>query len=253
MNILVAEDEALAAERLIKMIGEYDPAITVVAQPDSVSDVVSILKSRKSIDLIFLDIQLADGKSFEIFDQVTTEVPIIFTTAFDQFALKAFKFHSIDYLLKPVQAEELYQAIDKFKRISTQATLSQESIQSLKGLIEQKSNAYKQRIVLKTGNKLQFRATSEVSYFMADGKEVYMVAQKESRKYLVAYTLEELEQVLSPDDFFRISRKHIVRADAIAEVKGTMTNRLEVRLNNTEETLVISRERATDFKKWLDR
>lgn len=252
MNILLAEDEALAAERLIKMIVDYDPSMTVVAQPDSVSDVVGILKSRTPIDLIFLDIQLADGKSFEIFNQVTTEVPIIFTTAFDQFALKAFKLHSIDYLLKPVQAEELYQAIDKFKRFYTQA-LSKESIQSLRGLIEQKSSAYKQRIVLKTGNKLQFRAASEVAYFLADGKEVYMVAQNENRKYLVGYTLEELEQLLSPDDFFRISRKHIVRADAIAEVKGTMTSRLEVRLNNNEEMLAISRERATDFKKWLDR
>jgi DNA-binding LytR/AlgR family response regulator len=252
MNIVVAEDEALAAERLIKMIVEYDPTMSVVAQPDSVSEVIGILKSLKPIDLMFLDIQLADGKCFEIFDHVTTAVPIIFTTAFDQFALKAFKLHSIDYLLKPVQADELHQAIDKFKRFYTQP-FSPDSIQSLKGLIEQKTVAYKQRIVLKAGNKLQFRAAADVAYFMADGKEVYMVAQKENRKYLVGYTLEELEQLLSPDDFYRISRKYIVRVDAIAEIKGTMANRLEVRLNNMEEMLTISRDRAMDFKKWLDR
>lgn len=254
MNVLVAEDEALAAERLIKMIGEYDSSIAVVAQPDSVSDVITFLKSGKSIDLMFLDIQLADGKSFEIFDSVLTDVPIIFTTAFDQYTLKAFKLHSIDYLLKPVQVEELRNAMDKFKRLKTKSALSNESIESLRELIETKSPSYKQRIVVKAGNKLQFRPAEEVAYFFADGKEAYMVTQKENRKHLVGYTLEELEQLLHPDDFFRISRKFIVRADAIAEVKGTMTTRLEVRLNhNNDHSLTVSRERITDFKKWLDK
>jgi DNA-binding LytR/AlgR family response regulator len=252
MNVLVAEDEALAAERLIKMIEVYDSAINVVVQLDSVSDVITFLKSGKSIDLMLLDIQLADGKSFEIFDSVHTDVPVIFTTAYDQYMLKAFKVHSIDYLLKPVQAAELGNAIDKFKRLKKSTGLSNESIESLRELIETKS--YKQRIVVKAGNKLQFRPAEEVAYFFADGKEAYMVTQKENRKHLVGYTLEELEQVLHPNEFFRISRKFIVRADAIAEVKGTMTTRLEVRLNhNNDHSLTVSRERVTDFKKWLDR
>ncbi|MFM9838107.1 MAG: LytR/AlgR family response regulator transcription factor [Cyclobacteriaceae bacterium] len=254
MNVLLAEDETLAAERLVKMIGEYDPTIKIVAQPDSVSEVISILKTDKTIDLMFLDIQLADGKSFEIFDSILSDVPIIFITAYDQYALKAFKHHSIDYLLKPVQAEELHKAIDKFNRLKVKSALSEESIQSLKELIHKKTPEYKQRIVVKAGNKLQFRQAEEVAYFFADGKEAYMVTQKENRKHLIGYTLEELEQLLQPNDFFRISRKFIVRADAIAEVKGTMTTRLEVRLNyNTDQQLTVSRERVSDFKKWLDR
>jgi DNA-binding LytR/AlgR family response regulator len=254
MNVLLAEDEALAAERLVKMIGDYDPSITIAAQPDSVSEVIAFLKSGKPIDLMFLDIQLADGKSFEIFDTLLTDVPIIFTTAYDQYALKAFKLHSIDYLLKPVQKEELTASIDKFKRLKTKAALSSENIQSLRELIETKTAPFKQRIVVKAGNKLQFRQAEEVSYFFADGKEAYMVTQKENRKHLVGYTLEELEQLLNPDDFFRISRKFIVRAAAIAEVKGTMTTRLEIKLNhNNEHSLTVSRERVSDFKKWLDK
>jgi DNA-binding LytR/AlgR family response regulator len=254
MNVFLAEDEALAAERLVKMIGDYDPSIIIAQQSDSVSDVIAFLKSGKPVDLMFLDIQLADGKSFEIFNALHTDVPIIFTTAYDQYALKAFKLHSIDYLLKPVQKEELAAAIDKFKRLQTKAALTSENIQSLKELIEPKSASFKQRIVVKAGNKLQFRQAEEVSYFFADGKEAYMVTQKENRKHLVGYTLEELEKLLNPDDFFRISRKFIVRADAIAEVKGTMTTRLEVKLSQSiEHSLTVSRERVSDFKKWLDR
>jgi DNA-binding LytR/AlgR family response regulator len=254
MNVLVAEDEALAAERLVKMISDYDPSITISAQLDSVSEVIAFLKSGKTIDLMLLDIQLADGKCFEIFDTLFTDVPIIFTTAYDQYALKAFKLHSIDYLLKPVQKEELTASIDKFRRLKKNAVLTRENIQPLRELIEAKTIPFKQRIVVKAGNKLQFRPAEEVAYFFADGKEAYMVTKKENRKHLVGYTLEELEQLVNPDDFFRISRKFIVRADAIAEVKGTMTTRLEIRLNHSnDQLLTVSRERISEFKKWLDK
>jgi DNA-binding LytR/AlgR family response regulator len=254
MNVLLVEDEALAAERLVKMIGDYDPSIIISEQTDSVSEVITFLKSGKPIDLMFLDIQLADGKSFEIFNALHTDVPIIFTTAYDQYALKAFKLHSIDYLLKPIQKEQLGAAIEKFKRLKMKTALTSEHIQSLRELIETKGTPFKQRIVVKAGNRLQFRPAEEVAYFFADGKEAYMVTQKENRKHLVGYTLEELEKLLNPDDFFRISRKFIVRADAIAEVKGTMTTQLEVRLgHSSEHSLTVSRERISDFKRWLDR
>jgi DNA-binding LytR/AlgR family response regulator len=193
-------------------------------------------------------------KSFEIFDVISTDIPIIFTTAYDQYALKAFKLHSIDYLLKPIQKEQLEASMDKFKRVRTKETLTSQHIQSLRDLIDTKPTTYKQRIVVKAGNKLQFRPAEEVAYFFADGKEAYMVTQKENRKHLVGYTLEELDNLLSPDDFFRISRKFIVRADAIAEVKGMMTTQLEVKLGHgIEHSLTVSRERISDFKRWLDR
>jgi len=254
MNVLVAEDEALAMERLVSMITGYDPSIVLTAQVDSVSEVVKFLQSGKTVDLMFLDIQLADGKSFEIFDTIPIDVPIIFTTAYDQYALKAFKLHSIDYLLKPVQNEELFKALDKFQRIRSGPVITQQQMTVLKEFLSTKEVHYKQRLVVKAGNKLQFRQPSEVGYFFADGKEVYMVTQKENRNHLIGYSLEELENILDPNDFFRISRKYIVNAQAILEVKGTMTSSLEVRLKQpTQNTMTVSRDRVNDFKKWLDK
>lgn len=254
MNVLVAEDEALAMERLVSMIEAYDSSMVLVATLDSVSEVVKFLQSGKPVDLMFLDIQLADGKSFEIFDTLNVDIPIIFTTAFDQYALKAFKLHSIDYLLKPVQRDELVKALDKFKRIRSDATLTTRHIGLLKDLLESRQIQYKQRIVVKAGNKLLFRQPDEIGYFFADGKEVYMVTQNENRSHLIGYSLEELENILDPNKFFRISRKYIVNVEAIQEVKGTMTSTLEVKLRQPSQGIMtVSRDRANDFKKWLDK
>jgi DNA-binding LytR/AlgR family response regulator len=254
MNVLVAEDEVLAAEHLISMIRRYDGEIKVVHQIDTVSDAIRILKTSPSLDLIFLDIQLADGKSFEIFEAVKTDLPVIFTTAYDEYALNAFKFHSIDYLLKPIQFKDLAQAIDKFKRLQPKGAIQKETLEHLRTLIQEKTNPFKQRIVIKTGNKLQFKPMEEVAYFFAEGKEAYVVTQPENKKYLISYTLEELEQQLNPDNFFRISRKYIVRADAIAEVKGTVTTSVEIRLKNSNHpVLSVSRDKISIFKKWMDR
>lgn len=252
MKALVVEDEALAAERLVVLVQAIDPSIEVTAQLDTITDTVQYLKSNEAPDVIFLDIQLADGKSFEIFERVSVEAPIIFTTAYDQFTLKAFKFNSIDYLLKPVQPEDLRVALDKLKRLKRKG-LNANELEALKEIIKQKTQPFKQRLVIKAGNKIQFRNADEVAYFFADGKEAYLVTGKENRKYLIGYTLEELENILNPAEFFRISRKFIVRADAITEVKGLMSTKLEIKLNQpTEHELVVSRERAAEFKKWLD-
>jgi DNA-binding LytR/AlgR family response regulator len=252
MKALVIEDEALAAERLVVLVQAIDPSIEVAAQLDTITDTVQYLKTNEPPDVIFLDIQLADGKSFEIFERVSVEAPIIFTTAYDQFTLKAFKFNSIDYLLKPVQPEDLRVALDKLKRLKRKG-LNANELEALKEIIKQKTQPFKQRLVIKAGNKIQFRNADEVAYFFADGKEAYLVTGKENRKYLIGYTLEELENILNPAEFFRISRKFIVRADAIIEVKGLMSTKLEIKLNQpTEHELVVSRERAAEFKKWLD-
>jgi DNA-binding LytR/AlgR family response regulator len=252
MKALVVEDEALAAERLVVLVQAIDPSIEVTAQLDTITDTVQYLKTNEAPDVIFLDIQLADGKSFEIFERVSVEAPIIFTTAYDQFTLKAFKFNSIDYLLKPVQPEDLRVALDKLKRLKRKG-LNANELEALKEIIKQKTQPFKQRLVIKAGNKIQFRNADEVAYFFADGKEAYLVTGKDNRKYLIGYTLEELENILNPAEFFRISRKFIVRADAITEVKGLMSTKLEIKLNQpSEHELVVSRERAAEFKKWLD-
>lgn len=252
MRAIVVEDEELAAERLIDLIKAIDPTIEIVAQPDTVADTLHFLKTQPVPDVIFLDIQLADGRSFEIFERASIDSPIIFITAYDQFTLKAFKVNSIDYLLKPVQKEDLRLALEKLKKLNRKG-LNGDELDLLKEIIKSKGQSYKQRLVIRAGNKIQFKPAEEVAYFFADGKEAYMVSRKENRKHLIGYTLEELEEILDPRDFFRISRKFIVRADAIAEVKGLISSRLEVKLiQNTEHELAVSRERAQDFKTWLD-
>ncbi len=254
MNVLIVEDEMLASERLHGLLKECLPEAVVVEQFDSVEDTVAFFKAGNSVDILLLDIQLADGKSFGIFDKVNIEVPIIFTTAYDEFAIHAFKFYSIDYLLKPIQREDLQNAVDKFKRISTPKTLHQEEINALKEFLSQSSKSYKERFLIKSGSKLVYKLTSEVAYFFADGKEAYLVTKTENRKYLIDQTLEELERILDPSIFFRVSRKFIVCINCIAEVKGLVSTRLEVKLNqNCEHDLSVSRDRAQDFKNWLDR
>ncbi len=255
MNVIVVEDEQLAAERLIEFIHQYDHTITIYSKMDSVQEVVAYFKSGKSADLIFLDIQLADGKSFEIFDQIKVDVPIIFTTAYDQYALQAFKLLSIDYLLKPIQFHDIQQALEKFKRYpKATAGLSEVDLIKLKDFIDSSGQNFKQRLLIKSGNKLYYKPTEEAAYFFADGKAAYLISQKDNRKNIIDHTLEELERLLDPKQFFRISRKFIVNVEAIAEIKGLISTRLEVKLHQPcEHDLSVSRDRVADFKKWLDR
>lgn len=253
MNVLIAEDETLASERLISLLEECDPDIKIVDSLDSVSDVVDFFKSGGSIDLLLLDIELADGKSFEIFDKVAISSPIIFTTAYSQFALEAFKFYSIDYLLKPVQLEDLRTAINKFKRISIDRS-TPFKWEILEKLLLQATSQYKERFVVKSGTKLFYKPISEIAYFFADGKNAYLVSKRENRKYMIDYSLEELDKLLDPKIFFRINRKFILCIDSVFEVRGSMSTRMEIRLNQPcEYELSVSRDRAHNFKSWLDR
>jgi len=253
MNVLIVEDEALAAERLVSLLKQSGESFVLQDTLDSIEETVSFFSSGKKTDLIFLDIEIADGKSFEIFNRVTIDAPIIFTTAYDQYALQAFKHFSIDYLLKPVQQEDLNAAINKWKRITSQSDRFNDQILQLKDWLNKEKTKPKERILIKSGNKLQYKATNEIAYFFADGKEVYIYSLKENKKYLVDYTLEQLETLLDKQKFFRISRKAIVNADAIAEVKGLVSTRLEIKLNqHCEHDLTISRDRSGNFKAWLD-
>jgi DNA-binding LytR/AlgR family response regulator len=253
MKVLIVEDEPLAAERLQHLLKTCEPDIEVVDLIDSVEDAVAFFKNEKRADLLLLDIQLADGKSFEIFDKVKIDIPIIFTTAFDQYAIQAFKVHSIDYLLKPFQQGDLNNAIEKFRKISVPNSLTSEDLIELKALLAKNKNTYRERFIIKSGNKLQFKQTDDIAYFFADGKTAFLVSKKENRKYLIDHTLEELENSLNPKSFFRISRKFIVGIESIAEVKGLISTRLEVKLNQPcEHELAVSRDRAQDFKNWLN-
>lgn len=255
MKALIIEDEIEAAERLTNLLKECDPSIEVTHRIDSVQDVIKYFSSGKQADLVFMDIQLADGKSFEVFEKVKIESPIIFTTAFDQYALQAFKLHSIDYLLKPIQSDDLGVAIQKLKKVYEQRPqLTNADILALKEIILGANNKYKQRLLIKSGNKLQYKPTSSVAYFFADGKTAYLVGKGDAKKSIIDHTLEELEDMLNPEHFFRISRKYIVNFDAVHEVKGLISSKMEVKLNQLcEHDLFVSRERVHEFKAWLDR
>jgi DNA-binding LytR/AlgR family response regulator len=254
MNVLIVEDEALAAERLTGLLKKTGEPFVLKGTLESIEETVSFFSSGQKTDLLFLDIELADGKSFEIFNRITVDAPIIFTTAYDQYALQAFKHFSIDYLLKPVQQADLNHALTKWKRLGANQENVQQQLSQLKEWLLSDKQKPKERLLIKSGNKLHYKPSEEVAWFYADGKEVYIYTRNENKKFLIDYTLEQLESLLDKQKFFRISRKAIVNADAIAEVKGLISTRLEVKLNQPcEHELTISRDRSAAFKAWLDR
>lgn len=250
MNVLIVEDEMLAAERIQSLLLENHPTANVIDTLDTVSDTVSFLQSGADVDLLVMDVQLADGKSLEVFEKIQVDTPVIFTTAYDEYAIDAFKCHTIDYLLKPVQPADMERALKKFQRTQT---LPARQLSMLQKLLINKPT-YKERFLIKAGNKTQFKPTSEAALIFAEGKNAFILTQTENRKYLIDHTLDELEKILNPDQFFRINRKHMINLDSIREIKGQVSTKFEVILNQVcDQELLVSRDRAADFKKWIDR
>lgn len=249
MRILIVEDEKLAAERLVTLLNEYDASVEIIGCMESVEETVEYLKSHTPPDLLLIDIQLSDGHSFEIFNQVNYNGPVIFTTAYDHYALDAFKIFSIDYILKPVTLEALANAMNKFRRLST-GFPSADYRQLLPKL---SNNEYKKRFLGKVGQRLFFVEASDIAYFQADNKVVYMV-DKEGNRYVVDHTMEKLATVLNPQEFFRLNRRYIVRISAIQQVKPYFNGRLKLSLKGASQPdeMVISRERVSEFKVWAE-
>ena len=249
MKVLLLEDEKLAAERLRTLLHHYDSGIEVVASLDSIEDTVKYLQTHRPPDLFLMDIHLSDGHCFEIFRQVQIDRPVIFTTAFDQYALEAFKMLSIDYILKPVTQEALAAAINKYRRWTNQAAPADYS-----KLSPATTPSYKKRFLGKVGQRLFFIDQEQVAYFQADNKIVHLV-DHEGHRYVVDHTLERLEQLLDPSEFFRLSRRYIVRIGAIQQVKPYYNNRLKVDLkcgHTDEEGMIISRDRVAEFRQWAE-
>ncbi|MBK9381570.1 MAG: response regulator transcription factor [Chitinophagaceae bacterium] len=249
MKVIIVEDEKLATERLQTLLKTYDSSIEIIACLESIEDTVHYLKNHSHPDLLLLDIHLSDGHSFEIFKQVSYNRPIIFTTAYDEYALDAFKMLSIDYILKPVSGEALATALNKFKSMSLSFSATDLSRVS-QGWKEQR---YKKRFLGKIGQRLFFIDAEEVAFFQADNKIVYL-ADKEGNRYIIDHTMERLEEQLDPQHFFRLNRKFIVNISAIQQVKPYYNNRLRLSVKgaNQQEEMVISRERVADFKIWAD-
>ncbi|GAA4470129.1 LytTR family DNA-binding domain-containing protein [Nibrella saemangeumensis] len=256
MKVLIVEDEPLAAKRLESLVQEVEPEAEVMDRLESVRALVRWWQTnqdtgRSAPDLLLMDIQLADGLSFEAFQQVNITTPVIFTTAYDEYALKAFKVNSVDYLLKPIEKDELELAIGKFKR--NQQTSTPENLTKVLEAYGVKPVAYKSRFLLKQGGRFEVVDTRDIQYIYADEKVVFLVTS-ENRKFIVDETLDELEGKLDPKLFHRINRKYISQLGAIERIEPHFNGRLRLWLHNrpTDEEIFVSREKAEAFKSWLD-
>ncbi|APQ15959.1 LytR/AlgR family response regulator transcription factor [Maribacter hydrothermalis] len=254
MKIIIIEDEKPAARRLGRMLESLD--LTVSTMLHSVEEAIEWFQNNEHPDLIFLDIQLSDGLSFEIFDVIEVHSAIIFTTAFDEYALQAFKLNSIDYLLKPIDDEDLEHAVTKYKTLfksvkgPEKIALDFEDIKKL--LINPLEREYKKRFTAKVGQHIKIINSEDVECFYSENKGTY-AATKDGRNYLLDTTLEQLEMELKPQVFFRVSRKYFVNIEYIKDIISYTNSRLQIKLNNNPNLeIIVSREKVKDFKLWLE-
>lgn len=246
---VIVEDEALAAERLEQLIHKIDKDILVVAKPDSIAAAVKWFSQNKP-DLVFMDIHLSDGLCFKIFERAEIKSPIIFTTAYDQYAIKAFKVNSIDYLLKPIHEKELAAAIQKFKSMRTETSADFQEL--LKSFLQKPE--YQKRFLVNAGQKIRSVDVNEVAFFYADEKIVILQTREALVKYPLDYTLDKLEEVLVPSSFFRINRKLIVSMDAIKSMYAYSKGRIILELMPKPDfETIVSIDRGAEFKQWLNK
>lgn len=252
MNILLLEDEEPATKRLEKMLKETEPAVVIQAVIVSVSSGIRWLQQNPAPDLIISDIQLADGLSFEIFREIKTTAPVIFTTAYDQYAIDAFKVNSVDYLLKPVKKDELAAAIEKYKNLRRPANAVLPDIHKLIAAMAANEPArYKTRFAVKYGEHLKTISVDEAAYFYTEDK-INFLTTKEGRRYTIDFNLDSLEEMLDPHVFFRINRQYIISIKAISEMFTYSKSRVLVKLNPpAKHETIVSTERSGDFKLWL--
>ena len=249
MTILIIEDENLAAEQLMNLLERYDKSISVLSVVDSIKDAEKWLKSNEPPELIFMDIQLADGLSFEIFDKVQIVSPVIFVTAYDQYAIQAFKVNSVDYLLKPLDFDELKYAINKFKKTKSNP-ISQNFINSLRDIMNKN---YKNRFIVKIGEHIRPVPIDKINYFYSFQKATY-INTLSNKNYIIDFSLEQVEALIDPNLFFRINRKYIISISSIADIISYSNSRLKIELINSDKNdIIVSRERVNDFKHWLDK
>lgn len=251
MNVIIIEDEKPAARRLGRMLKELD--IEAQTMLHSVEESLNWFQNNEHPDLIFLDIQLSDGLSFEIFEEVEVSSAIIFTTAYDEYALKAFKLNSIDYLLKPIDEDELRVAVEQYKSQQTQETNLQVNIDDIRRLlINPVDRKFKKRFTIKIGQHIKIIHVDEIECFYSENKATY-IHTNGGRNYLIDHSLEHWQDQLDPEYFFRVNRTFIVHMNAIKDIISYTNSRLKLILHSFKETeIIVSRERVKDFKKWID-
>jgi DNA-binding LytR/AlgR family response regulator len=251
MNILIVENEIPAADKLVSLLKKADKSITVTGIVETVEAAINKLQELPQPDLILMDIQLDDGLCFEIFETIQIDIPVIFTTAFDEYTLKAFKVNSIDYLLKPVDEESLKTALGKFRKLYSEHDPYKKDF---KQLLYEFRNQYKSRFLIKIGEKYRSVPVSEISHFHISERNVFL-CDLGGKDYGVDYSLEQLQGMLDPRKFFRINRECIVSIDVISLMHSYSSSRLQLTLKDHKEKdlFVVSRDKVTEFKRWIDK
>lgn len=253
MHVVIIEDEQLTAERIATLLRQVDPGIVVLDIIDSVKRSVEWFDTHSKPDLVFMDIQLADGLSFDIFERVIIDIPVIFITAYQEYAIRAFKVNSVDYLLKPVSEEDLRGALDKYRRYHNQELsiprIGGDLLQSIRDMI---SRPHKNRFMVRVGDHIRTIDVDQILYFYSLQKGTYMHTD-DKHNYVVDYTLGKLEELLDPRLFLRINRKYLISHRAILDVLSLSSGKLKVLLQHSgDDEIFISRERIATFKSWLD-
>lgn len=248
MNIVIIEDEQLAAEKLERYLLKYNSDIKIITILTSISESINWFNNNQNYDVVFMDIQLTDGLSFEIFNQTKINKPVIFATAFDEYAVDAFKVNSIDYVLKPITFTDVSKAMSKLK--SMQTIFNSESLNTVAEIVKQKKE--KDRFLVRLGNHIHSIKTEEIALFYAEGRTVYLVT-KENKKFIIDFKLEAVNNVLKSASFFRVNRSFIININAIKDVIVFSNSRLKITpVINLEKEIIVSREKVNTFKTWLE-
>jgi DNA-binding LytR/AlgR family response regulator len=251
MKILIVENEMPAADKLIRALKKADKSVNILGVAETVEDAINRIQDIPQPDLILMDIQLDDGLCFEIFDTINVDIPIIFTTAYDEYTLKAFKVNSIDYLLKPIDEELLNSAILKFKKFHDDKDPFKRDFRQL---LNEFRNQYKSRFLIKIGDKYRSVPAGEISHFHIIERGVFLT-DFQGRDNGIDYSLEQLQSLLDPRRFFRINRECIVNIEAISLMSSYSSSRLHLTIKNQvkNELFVVSRDKVAEFKKWIDK
>ncbi|MEQ9423970.1 MAG: LytTR family DNA-binding domain-containing protein [Cyclobacteriaceae bacterium] len=253
MKVIIIEDEIPAAEKLERLLKEIQPETEIVGKAGSVKKAVELFQNSQDFDVVFMDIQLTDGKSFEIFNQVEINKPIIFLTAFDQFAIDAFKVNGVDYLLKPLTYDALEASLQKLERFRGQFESGGSDMAQLSEMLAKISGSgasYKTRFMVKVGEHIRSIQTSDTALFYADGRTAYLITNNKD-KYVVDYKLESLEEILDPKEFLRVNRTFIININAIKDVLIYSNSRLRITpIVDLDKEIIVSREKVSTFKDW---
>jgi DNA-binding LytR/AlgR family response regulator len=253
MKTLIIEDEHLTAQRIRSLLLQIDPGIQVLSILDSVKNAVEWFSANEKPDLVFMDIQLADGISFDIFEHVTIDYPIIFITAYQEYAIRAFKVNSVDYLLKPISEADLRIALGKYQRYFRQETalpaLGNDLLQNIRQMI---SKSYKSRFMVKVGERVKSLETKDILYFYSLDKGCYLHS-RDNRNYVIDFTLDALVDLLDPERYYRINRRYIIAYESIRDMVSLSGSKLKILLLNSEDdSIYVSRDRMAGFKAWID-